>query len=507
MKAKIILWGGVLAALATSVSAGPVRVEGGLIAGAEKGGVRTWFGVPYAAPPVGANRWRAPQPVAGWKGVKATTAFSPACRQTATWIPKPQSEDCLYLNIWAPKAAKGRKLPVMVWIHGGGYYGGTGSQAGYDGEHLTRRGVIVVTINYRLGIFGFFSHPDLAAEGKVDGNQGLLDQVAALRWVKCNIAAFGGNPDNVTIFGESAGGESVAVLTTSPLARGLFQRAIAESGNMAMPIDGREYGWFDKAKADADGVAAAKALNAPHLSDLRKLDTETVIAQAWSPRPVVDNYLIPTDMAAAYGRGQPARVPLLVGWNADEGKDLAPEILGTSDFSLARYPELVETLLGRKPLPGLFQAYPARTDAEARSAINRLTTDYWGWRMWQWAKLHKNAKSGAAYVYEFVHVPAEPAKPCGYGCGAGHGAEIQYAFDQLGQDPRQWTQDDRQLAGRMAIYWTNFAKTGNPNGRGLPVWKTFDGSDASVIRLGSDAEVKAAPPLPDYRLIEGQPEN
>jgi len=460
--------------------------------------------VPYAAPPVGQNRWRAPQPVIAWKGVRDATAFSPACRQTATWIPKPQSEDCLYLNIWAPKAAKREKLPVMVWIHGGGYYGGTGSQPLYNGTRLTRRGVIVVTINYRLGIFGFFSHPDLAAEGKVDGNQGLLDQVAALKWVKANIAAFGGDPARVTIFGESAGGESVAVLTTSPLGRGTFQRAIAESGNMAMPIDASEYHWFDRRQAEADGVAAGKALNAPHLTDLRRLDAETIIKQPWSPHPVVDGYLIPTDMRSAYAKGQGSHVPLLVGWNADEGKDLAPELLGTDDFSLARYPMLVEKLLGHKPSPAVFDAYPASTDAQAKTQVNRLTNDIWGWRMWQWAKFHKNAKRGATYVYEFVHVPAEPATPCGYGCGAGHGAEIPYAFDQLDQDPRAWTDEDRRLADRMAAYWTNFAKTGNPNGPGLPKWEAFGGG-APVIRLGSDVEVKAAPKLPDFGLIETQP--
>ena len=396
MKKIIVPLLAALALSATSVLAAPVRVDGGLITGAEKDGVRTWLGVPYAAPPVGQNRWRAPQPVVAWRGVKDATAFSPSCRQTATWIPKPQSEDCLYLNIWAPRVVKGQKLPVMVWIHGGGYYGGTGAQPLYDGASLTRRGVIVVTINYRLGIFGFFSHPELAAEGKVDGNQGLLDQVAALKWVKANIAAFGGDPARVTIFGESAGGESVAVLTTSPLAKGTFQRAIGESGNMAMPIDATEYHWFDRRAAEADGLAAGKALNAPHLSDLRKLDTETVVAQPWSPRPVVDNYLIPTDMTAAYAKGQGSHVPLLVGWNADEGKDLAPELLGTDDFSLARYPALVEKLLGHKPSQAVFDAYPARTDAEAKAQINRMTTDIWGWRMWQWAGLHSVAKSGPA---------------------------------------------------------------------------------------------------------------
>ncbi len=495
----------VLLTLAPPVHARPVRIEGGRVEGTIKGGLRIWQGIPYAAPPVGDLRWRAPQPVVPWRGVRQTIAFSKACRQTATWITLPQSEDCLYLNIWAPAAAKGKKRPVMVWIHGGGYYGGTAAQPLYDGAHMARHGVIVVTLNYRLGVFGFFSHPDLAAEGKVDGNQGLLDQVAALKWVKRNIAAFGGDPDRVTLFGESAGSESVAILTTSPLARGLFQRAIGESGNMAMPLDNREYKGFDKAAADANGAALGKALNAPHLADLRKLDTETLVKQAWSPGAVVDGYMVPTDMTAAYKAGQASHVALLVGWNADEGKDLAPEILGTTDFTAAGYPALVAKLLGRTPSQALLDAYPVKSDAEARSQLFRLTTDDWGWRMWQWAALHTASRSGAAYVYEFVHIPAEPATPCGYGCGAGHGAEIPYVFDQLAQDPRAWSADDRMMAERMVGYWTNFAKTGNPNGPGLPIWPGFDGGTRSVIRLGSDAEVKSSPPLPDYQLIEGRP--
>lgn len=494
-----------LLALAPATHAKPVRVDGGLVEGTVKAGLRLWQGIPYAAPPVGDLRWRAPQPVVSWTGVRPATAFSPACRQTATWITMPQSEDCLYLNVWAPEAPKGTKLPVMVWIHGGGYYGGTAAQPLFDGAHIARHGVIVVTLNYRLGVFGFFSHPELAAEGKVDGNQGLLDQIAALRWVKRNIAAFGGDPDRVTVFGESAGSESVAILTTSPLAKGLFQRTIGESGNMAMPIDGRDDKAFGKAAAEADGVALGKALNAPHLADLRKLDTETLIKQPWSPGAIVDGYLVPTDMTAAYKAAQPSRVPLLVGWNADEGKDLAPEILGTSDFSLARYPALVAQLLGHAPSRALLDAYPAKTDAAAKAMLFKLTTDYWSWRIWKWAGLHTAAHSGPTYVYDFVHIPAEPATPCGYGCGAGHGAEIPYVFDQLAQDPRAWNPDDHMMAERLVTYWTNFAKTGNPNGHDLPQWKTFDGSDASVIRLGSDTEVKAAPLLPDYGLIDSRP--
>jgi len=504
MKARGIVAAVLLAmvTLATSAIAAPVRVEGGLIDGTVKDGIRTWLGIPYAAPPVGDLRWRAPQAVLPWTGVRPATSFAKACRQTATWITFPESEDCLYLNVWAPAAPKGKELPVMVWIHGGGYYGGTAEQPLYDGVHMARHGVILVTLNYRLGVFGFFSHPELAAEGKVDGNQGVLDQVAALRWVKRNIAAFGGDPHRVTIFGESAGSASVSVLETSPLGKGLFQRAIAESGTMA--IDPRETGRLDKSAAEAKGVALGQALNAPHLADLRKLDTETVIAQPWGPHLVIDDYLIPTDMTTAYQAGEPSRVPLLLGWNADEGKDLAGEALAHEDLTVARYPELAARLIGHTPSQALLDAYPVKSDADVRPMLFKVMNDAWSWHMFTWAKLHTASHSGPVYAYDFVHIPAAPKTPCGYGCGAGHGAEIPYVYDQLAQDPRTWSADDYRVAERMVTYWTNFAKTGNPNSEGLPVWKTFDGSDASVIRLGSDAEVKAAPSLPDFRLIDGR---
>ena len=490
-------------AFVSAVAAAPVRVEGGLIDGSVKDGMHIWLGIPYAAPPVGDLRWRAPQPVAPWTGVRAATAFSPACRQTAPWITMPQSEDCLYLNVWAPQTPKGKKLPVMVWLYGGGFYFGTAAQPLYDGAHMARHGVIVVTLNYRVGVFGFFSHPQLAAEGKVDGNQGLLDQVAALKWVSRNIAAFGGDPQRVTIFGESAGATSVAILTTSPLAKGLFQRAIAESGLSA--IDASEAEGLDKATAETCGLALGNALNAPHLADLRKLDGDTIIKQPLWPGFVVDGYIIPTDMTTAYRSGQPGHVPLLVGWNADEGKDLAGPMLAAQNVTRAHYPELAAEMIGHAPTQALLDAYPVKSDSDVKPMLFKLRTDDWSWHMWQWAKLHTVSHSGPAYVYDFVHIPAEPATPCSYGCGAGHGAEIPYVFDQLAQDPRAWTADDRMVAERMVTYWTNFAKSGNPNGPGLPVWPGFDGSDSSVIRLGSAAEVKSAPPLPDYRLIDGRP--
>lgn len=477
---------------------GPIRVEGGLIAGTQNDGVARFFGVPYAAPPVADLRWRAPQPVRPWRGVKAARAFSPVCRQTAPWVPGPQSEDCLYLNIWAPAGA--RKLPVMVWIHGGGFFGGAGSLPGTDGTRLTRQGVIVVTLNYRLGVLGFFAHPELSAESpaKASGNQGIMDQIAALGWVQRNIQAFGGDPNRVTIIGESAGAISVAALVASPLARRLFQRAIAESGNDGVPMDASETAMFARAGAEAEGAAFAQALGAAHLADLRAIDADTLIRKPWAPRTIVDGHVLREDMAAIYRNHRQNDVPILVGWNADEGKDLAPEILATNDFAAARHSALMGKLLGHPPSAKVLADYPASTDVEAQASIFRFTSDYWGWRMWRWADLQAQARSARPYVYYFVHSPAEPASPCAYGCQAGHGAEIRFVFDQLDQDPRAWSPADRRLTQEMVGYWTNFAKTGDPNGKGLALWPAFDGTKRSVQRLGTAAEIQARGTLPDF---------
>jgi len=475
-----------------------VRVEQGLMAGTHANGVTRFFGVPYAAPPIGELRWRAPQPPRPWTGTRDARAFSRVCRQTVAWVSEPQSEDCLYLNVWAPAGAK--KLPVMVWIHGGGFFGGSGSQAGTDGTRLTRQGVIVVTLNYRLGVLGFFAHPELSAESpaKASGNQGILDQIAALRWIKRNIAAFGGDPDRVTIMGESAGANSVAVLVASLLAKGLFQRAIAESGNAALPLDPGENRMFGRPRAEAEGVAFAHGLGAEHLDNLRAIDADTLIRKNWAPRTVVDNHLLVEDMEATYRHHRQNDVPILVGWNADEGKDLAPEILGTSDFTAAGHSALLARMLGHTPPVKVLTDYPATTDAQARESVFRFTSDYWGWRMWRWADLQAQARSSKPYVYYFVHSPAEPATPCNYGCQAGHGAEIRYVFDQLDQDPRAWSPGDRQLAREIVGYWTNFAKAGDPNGEGLAAWPAFDGTKANVKRLGTAAEIRDRGALPDF---------
>ena len=231
------------------------------------------------------------------------------------------------------------------------------------------------------------------------------------------------------------------------------------------------------------------------------MDADTLIHQTWAAQVIVDGHVLSEDMTTTYRHHRQNDVPILVGWNADEGKDLAPEILGTSDFTAANRKALVGKLLGHAPSDALLAAYPGKTDAQARASINRLTSDWWGWRMQYWADLQVKAGGAKPYLYYFVHSPAEPATPCGYGCQAGHGAEIPFVFDQLDQDARQWSAEDRRLADQLATYWTNFAKTGNPNSAGLPRWQAFDGSDASVFRIGTDEEIKRRGAMPNFGLF------
>jgi para-nitrobenzyl esterase len=477
------------------------RFVEGVAEGTRSDDVIIYRGLPYAAPPIGTLRWSAPHPARRWNGIRQAKAFSPACAQTAVWITEQKSEDCLYLNIWTPATTSSDKLPVIVWIHGGGYYGGSGAQPLYDGSHLTSRGVIVVTLNYRLGVFGFFAHPELTAHEHVTGNQGLLDQVAALTWVKRNIAAVGGDPNKVTIMGESAGAGSVAILTASPLAAGLFQRAIAESGSDGVILSDQEADQHSPLTAEAAGTALGKRLGHPSLEALRHVTAAQLLQQPWSSNTIVDGQLIPNDVHSLYRSGRAGQVPLLLGWNANEGVDLAPEILGTDKLTAANFRPLAEKLLRRPLTAAAAAAYPAGDDTQARAAIEHLTTDWWGSRMWTWADVHRTAAQPPTYLYYFVHWPAEPVTPCGYGCRAGHGAEIPFVFDQLAQDKRAWTANDHMLSSQMVTYWTNFAKYGDPNGLGMPHWSRFDGGQATVKRFGDDAEIKARGALPNFEIL------
>ena len=350
---------------ASSVAAGAqpaapiVTIDSGKLAGNEKDGVMSFLGIPYAAPPTGDLRWQAPQPAKAWQDTRQATEFGPVCRQTAEWVKLPQSEDCLTLNVWAPVGKAGRPYPVLVWIHGGGLNSGHGSEWGPEGgRSIVQKGVILVSINYRLGMFGFFAHPELSADAPdhAAGNQGFRDQIAALHWVQRNIAAFGGDPHNVTIAGESAGASSVSALTVSPLASGLFQRGIAESG-VTGPLP-------PAATAENLGRALGEALKAPHLGDLRKLGADDLLKQKWQVMPYLDGAVFTEQPQQSFAAGHQNKVPLLLGWNADEGVDLAPDLFGTKDITAANYESLLQKPFGPQPPSFVLTLYPGKTDAE-----------------------------------------------------------------------------------------------------------------------------------------------
>ncbi|SFK05006.1 para-nitrobenzyl esterase [Caulobacter sp. UNC279MFTsu5.1] len=473
-----------------------VTIDSGALSGAEKDGVMSYLGIPYVAPPIGDLRWRAPQPVKAWRGVRQATEFGPVCRQTADWIKLPQSEDCVTLNVWAPARKAARPYPVLIWIHGGAFANGHGGEWGPDGgKSLVQKGVILVSINYRLGVFGFFAHPELSAEAPdhASGNQGFRDQVAALQWVRRNIAAFGGDSGRVTIAGSSAGGSSVAALTVSPLAKGLFQRGIAESGVVG-PLP-------TKATAETAGTALGQALATPHLSDLRKLGAEDLLKQSWRSAPNLDGVVFTEQPQQSFAAGRQNKTPMLLGWNADEGLDLAPAAFGAKIVAAADYERQLQKLFGPQIPPLILAQYPGKTDAQATESTQRLVTDFIGLRHFGWATMQQKAGGPPAYLYYYVHSPAEPSadQPCYYGCKAGHTSEIRFAYGQLWREARRWNADDLALQEQMLGYWTNFVKTGDPNGPGLPKWPMFDGKPDTAQRLGSPTEIRERGAFPDFR--------
>ncbi|GAA0552926.1 para-nitrobenzyl esterase [Rhizomicrobium palustre] len=486
-----------LAVSAAAQSAPEVTIDSGKLKGVEENGIVRFLGIPYAAPPVGELRWKAPQPVKPWLGVRDASQFGPACSQTATWVKDSRSEDCLFVNITTPNAKSKKPYPVLVWIHGGGLTSGTGSEWGpLGGKALTEKGMILVRINYRLGVFGFFAHPELSAESPdhASGNQGFRDQIAALQWVKRNIAAFGGDPNNVTIAGCSAGGSSVAALTVSPLANGLFQRGISESG-----VSGPLPPLAEAEKFNTD--AAAKTVGTSRLADLRKLSTEELLKKDWVTFPVTDGVVLTESPRDSFAKGHQNKVPVLLGWNADEGVDLAGDFFGAKTITTATYEAGLHKLFGPQIPPPILAQYPGKSDDEAQASAQRLVTDMIGLQHFGWATMRANAKADPTYLYHYVHSPVEPPKesPCGYGCKAGHGAEIRFAYGLLWPGERDWSADDLALQAEMLGYWTNFAKTGNPNGERQSDWKPFDGTPETVKRLGSEAEIKERGNFTDFR--------
>lgn len=464
----------------------PVMTDGGLIEGVEENSAIIFKGVPFAAPPVGPRRWRAPEPAAAWPDVKIADRFSPICPQQGAYPedspPEAMSEDCLYLNIWTPADAKGKRLPVMVWIYGGGLQNGSASTPLYAGDKLAQRGVIVVSANYRLGALGFLAHPELTRESaqKVSGNYGLLDQLAALNWVKRNIAAFGGDPDNITVFGQSSGSISISALTTSPLARGLFRRAIGQSGGLFEPLDAAPE--FKLAGAEQIGSAFAERLGARSLEALRELPASEIVARPFYPQPNIDGYVLRETPYEALAHGRQNDVDILIGSNEEEGlyfisgRDVVAANL--SDTLKQDFPSFIVSLIGPKA--------PA-DDKAARTAFVAFEGDMrFGWNMWAWARLHAAAGTGKTYFYRFSHTP--PGEE-----GASHGAEMQYVFDHLDLKPLAWTEKDRDVANAMASYWTNFARSGDPNGENLPQWPQFNRSSESALLIGDGIRAGAVP--------------
>ena len=474
-----MLWG--WASLAT---AGPVaRLDTGRVEGVQAKGVRAFLGLPYAQPPVGDLRWRAPRPATPWTGVRPAAAFAPACPQRGVSMPgepPPRTaEDCLYLNVWTPAKPRGR-LPVIVWIHGGGWTNGATSLTLYAGDALAARGVVVVSIAYRLGALGFLAHPALSAEDAgSSGDYGLMDQVAALRWVQRNIAAFGGDPGNVTIAGQSAGAMSVSLLMASPEAKGLFHRAIAQSGGVFEPLE-LAPGYL-LANAEKDGATFAKTLGATTAAQLRALPVEALTAPgaARLGHPVIGARVLPLAPWEAYGAGRQNRVPLLLGYNAEEARSLTD----LTAIRAATFQADLAKAFGPLP-PALLAGYPFTDDASAQAARGAFERDLrFGWDMWAWGRLQ--ARAGApAYLYRFSRRPPFPEGSVRAGWGASHFAELWYMFGHLDQETWAWTEADRRLSATMVDQWVAFARTGDPNGGGRPAWPRFDAADPQALDLG-----------------------
>jgi len=486
------LGGGVAAALLLAahgaVAQPTARVAQGALAGREAApGVSAFLGVPFAAPPTGDRRWRAPAPAASWRGVRAADSFGASCPQavmpngfgpwTAEYVVQaPVAEDCLFLNVWAPAApaAKGKKRPVMVWIHGGAFISGSGSVPIYDGARLAAKDVVVVTVNYRLGVLGFLAHPALTAEGGASGNYGLMDQIAALQWIKANIGAFGGDPRQVTIAGQSAGALSVLALMEAPQARGLFSRAIAQSGaGLSMPMP-------SLAAAEGVGSAVADAKGARTAAALRALSVEQLLAPTPTPSaggvpglqfvPIRDGRVLSTAEAAF------ADVPFMTGLTADEGSGFNP-FYGKA--TAAQFQGQVRAQYAARA-DDVLKLYPAADDDAARRASLDLARDRGIAATLLWLEGHAAAAPRYAYFYDHP----EPG-PGAAQFGAFHSSEIPYVFDTLAASPsRPFTDQDRALAQAMSSYWVNFIRAGDPNGAGLQPWAPYRAGAEEIMGLG-----------------------
>lgn len=478
-----------------------VKVESGLLEGTEENGLRVYKGIPFAAPPVGDLRWRNPQPITKWEGVKQATKFAPAPMQGGN-PPSGKSEDCLYLNVWTPAKSTKEKIPVLVWIYGGGFSFGSTSEPVYNGAKLANKGVILVSIAYRVGQLGFLAHPQLSAENpnNVSGNYGLRDQIAGLEWIQKNIAAFGGDPDKVTIFGESAGGISVSMLCTSPLAKGLFHGAISQSGGSfgpTRPITFPGENMKTLEQAEKDGVLYAQKVNVSSIEELRNIKADNLplgmgFGGGW---PIVDGYVIPDDQYKLYEAGTYNDTPILVGYNSDEG----------ASFSPGKTPEAyisgVKTRYG-KFADDLIKAYPVGKNSVPKTARDLSRDAAFGWQTWSWARLQAKTGKSKVFYYYFDQHPEYPKESPQAGYGSPHGQEVAYVFQNLNTSNLETTASDLEISETMGIYWTNFAKYGHPNGKGVPEWPAFSDANPNVMHFNRTAHVGLVPSDKSIKVLD-----
>ena len=524
MRTSVCLLLGLATAMAAA-KADPIETSGGLVSGVavSDGAVRAYKGIPFAKPPVGDLRWRPPQPAERWTGTLVADKFGPSCMQPDPtpghslftrifYTPiKPTSEDCLYLNVWTAGSA-GEKRPVMVWIPGGGFRGGSSSVEIYDGAELAKKGVVLVSINYRLWKFGFLALPELSAESEhhASGNYGLLDQIAALQWVKDNIAAFGGDPDNVTIFGQSAGSVAANYLMISPLAKGLFHRVIGESGGAFAPaVSGSPtlrslwISWLQSLPdAEAVGSKLMTALKVSNVAELRQKSAEEILAVPSATRfesaiPILDGYVLPATADEIFAAGRQNDVPLLLGSTADEGSNfpVIRTVAGFREDASKTYGPLADAFLA---------VYAANDDSQAAHMSAAATRDrLLAWPTLQWARAQAQTGHSKVFYYYFAHHPPAPPEErfvenLGKDLGAYHGAELAYVFGNFVPPEWPWTETDRELARTISQYWVNFATNGDPNASGLPQWPAFDPNASSVLYIDKTI---APGPIPNQKYI------
>ncbi|GGB95031.1 carboxylesterase/lipase family protein [Dyadobacter sediminis] len=529
---SVQLAGFALAQSGKSNAAPQVKTNNGVVEGVvEQSGIRSFKGIPFAQPPVGELRWKEPQPVKNWQDVRKTNKFGPRAMQNPVFgdmgfRSDGMSEDCLYLNVWTPAKSANEKLPVLVYYYGGGNIAGDGSEGRYDGESMATKGIVTLTVNYRLGVFGFLSHPELTKESPnhTTGNYGYLDQSAALHWVKENIAAFGGDPNRITIAGESAGSIAVSALMVSPLSKGLIAGAIGESGSLLgtlPPVSLNE--------AEQFGLKFAEKVGAKSLSELRAVPAEKLLESTDKPgsgrfMATIDGYFFPKQPLEMYAAGEQAHVPLLVGWNSEEMSSRA--LLGNEEPTAENFTKAVQKMYGQNA-DKVLKSYTVASGANVEQVATDLAGDrFIGYSTWKWADMQ--SKTGGKPVYRYYYSRPRPAMAAKMGNavanlaggvtksadpkpaqtaipkGAVHSAEIEYAMGNLFKNEvYSWTEEDHKVSRDMQNYFANFIKTGNPNGSGLPNWAPLsNGKTAQYMQIDVNSRLQTEKNSDRYLLLD-----